>query len=252
MDGNKLAKTITKAGILLIENGAEIVRVEDTMQRIAKAYGAKVADAYATPTLLIISISMPESTALYHNIKRVHMKNVNLAKIDEVNTLSRSITTSNLSLDELDQNLDKIALETSYPTSIIILGAAICVFGFSFFFKGNLVDAIFALIIGIIVKFILEILVKIELSSFFNNALGGTIISLLAMIFAKYFGCNQDILIISSIMLLVPGLSITNAIRDTVSGDIVSGIARATEAIFVAVAIAVGSGITLALLGGII
>lgn len=252
MDGNKLAKTITKAGILLIENGAEIVRVEDTMQRIAKAYGAKVADAYATPTLLIISISMPESTALYHNIKRVHMKNVNLSKIDEVNTLSRSITNSNLSLDELDKKLDEIALENNYPTYIIILGAAICVFGFSFFFKGNLIDAIFALIIGIIVKFILELLSKIELSSFFNNAIGGAIISFLAMIFAKYFGSNQDILIISSIMLLVPGLAITNAIRDTVSGDIVSGIARATEAIFVAVAIAVGSGITLALLGGII
>ena len=74
MDGNKLAKTITKAGILLVENGAEIVRVEDTMQRIAKAYGASVVDAYATPTLLIISLSLPNSTALFHNIKRVHMK----------------------------------------------------------------------------------------------------------------------------------------------------------------------------------
>lgn len=251
MDGNKLAKTITKAGILLVENGAEIVRVEDTMQRISKAYGASVVDAYATPTLLIISLSLPNSTALFHNIKRVHMKGVNLAKIDHVNTLSRSIIKDHISLDDLDQRLDELSLEKNYPDHIIVLGAAICVFGFNFFFKGNLLDAFFAVLVGIIVKYICLLLDKIELSAFFTNALGGAIISLLAVICAKTFGCSQDIVIISSIMLLVPGLAITNAIRDSVSGDIVSGLVRATEAIFIAVAIAVGSGIMLALLGGI-
>ncbi|MCI5773832.1 MAG: threonine/serine exporter family protein [Erysipelotrichaceae bacterium] len=250
MDGNKLAKTITKAGILLVENGAETVRVEDTMQRIAKAYGASVADAYATPTLLIVSISMPNSTDLFHNIKRVHMKSVNLDKIDKVNTLSRSIISKQISLDDLDKKLDELAMVPNYPDHIVILGAAICVFGFNFFFQGDIHDALFAMIVGIIAKYISILLEKIELSSFFVNAVGGAIISLLAVIFARYFGCDQDIVIISSIMLLVPGLAITNGIRDSVSGDLVSGLVRATEAIFIAIAIAIGSGIMLALLGG--
>ena len=59
-----------------------------------------------------------------------------------------------------------------------------------------------------------------------------------------------DTLIISVIMLLVPGLAITTAIRDTVSGDLVSGLARTAEALFVAVAIALGSGLMFTLLGG--
>ena len=48
-------------------------------------------------------------------------------------------------------------------------------------------------------------------------------------------------------MLLVPGLSFVNAIRDTMSGDLVSGTARGVEAIFLAIAIAAGSGIMLKL-----
>ena len=71
------------------------------------------------------------------------------------------------------------------------------------------------------------------------------------MILAKLNLCNNlDVLIISVFMLLVPGLTITNAIRDTVSGDTVSGIARATEAILVAVAIAFGSGLVFMIMGG--
>ncbi len=62
---------------------------------------------------------------------------------------------------------------------------------------------------------------------------------------------HLDIVIISSIMLLVPGLAITNAIRDTVSGDLLSGISRTVEAFLVAVAIAIGSGTIFMLLGGL-
>ena len=77
----------------------------------------------------------------------------------------------------------------------------------------------------------------------------GALLTLFAII-ANYFGlCNRDIVIISAIMLLVPGMAITNSIRDTVSGELVSGLTKAAEAIFIAVAIAVGSGFVLMLYG---
>ena len=63
--GNKLAKILTKVGIILTKSGAEVHRVEDTMERICKAYGASVIDAYVTPTLLIISFSFKDQSELY-------------------------------------------------------------------------------------------------------------------------------------------------------------------------------------------
>jgi len=51
--------------------------------------------------------------------------------------------------------------------------------------------------------------------------------------------------IIGALMLFVPGLAITNSIRDTLAGDLLSGLARGIEAVFIAVAVAAGSGVAL-------
>ena len=89
MDENtKIARAATTAGVILLESGAETYRVEDTMTRICKAYGADVVDAYATPTMLLISFSIHGD--LVHNIKRTSIKSVDLQKIDRINALSRT------------------------------------------------------------------------------------------------------------------------------------------------------------------
>ena len=105
---NRLAKAITRAGVILVKNGAEISRVEDTMERLCFAYGAKAVDSYATPTILIISFSMEDDSELYHNIKRVSAGSVNLNKIDMVNSLSREIQKNVLSIEEFNSKLDVI------------------------------------------------------------------------------------------------------------------------------------------------
>ena len=78
MDLNELAKTATFAGVILLENGAETYRVEETMSRICEQYGASVVDAFATPTILIVSFSYHDQ--LVHNIKRIHSRSVDLHK----------------------------------------------------------------------------------------------------------------------------------------------------------------------------
>ena len=244
----RLAKIATKAGIILIENGAEAYRVEDTMTRLCKVYGADVIDSYATPTLLIVSFS--KDGELYHNIKRVYTKGINLSKIDDVNTLSRQVCQEKIPLEELSSKLDEID-NGKKPYTFIqrLIATAICTFGFAIFFGGNLKDAIVAAIVGILTKIIQDFLDQVEFSAFFNYMTSGALLTLFAII-ANYFGlCNRDIVIISAIMLLVPGMAITNSIRDTVSGELVSGLTKAAEAIFIAVAIAVGSGFVLALYG---
>ena len=245
MDRNKLAKAVTRAGVLLIENGAEVTRVEDTMYRICKAYNASTIDSYATPTLLIISFSFDDDNQLYHNIKRVHMKGINLEKIDQVNTLSRRIVNEHLSLEEFDKELRSIDNKDAYNAFIQCVGAAICCFGF-----GLILDAICATIVGILVKIILTLFERLNFGTFIRYLLSGGILTLLSIISTALLSSDRDIVIISSIMLLVPGLAITNAIRDSINGDVVSGLARATEAIFIAVAIAVGSGLVFSFIGG--
>lgn len=246
---NQLAKVATKAGMILLESGAETYRVEDTMKRICLSYGAEVVDAYATPTLLIVSFSLEEE--LCHNVKRTQIKNIDLTKIDKVNDLSRRISKEHIPLAEFHQLLTQVDEEQKYSDLLMICGAAICTFGFALFYGGTLLDAVAALCIGSLLKIVTIQLDRIDFTSFFKYLLSGAFVTLCSIIFMKFNLCdNLDTTIISVDMLLVPGLAITNALRDTVSGDLVSGLARCAEAFFIAIAIALGSGIMFMLLGG--
>ena len=250
MDSNQLARAVTKVGMILLESGAETYRVEDTMTRICKAYGADVVDAYATPTMLLISFSIHGD--LVHNIKRTRIKSVDLQKIDRINALSRRIVKEQIPIDDLISLLDEYDSQHKYKDSIMIMAAGIATFGFGFFFGGNFVDALCAFFLGILMKMILILLDKIDFNPFFTNVIGGAFITLGSFMF-KYYGIchSMDIVIISTIMLLVPGMMLTNAMRDSVNGDLVSGLARTTEAIFVAIAIALGSGLMFMMIGGL-
>lgn len=249
MDCNQLARAATKAGMILLESGAETYRVEDTMKRICLAYGASVVDSYATPTLIIISFTIHDE--LYHNIKRTQVKNVDLTKIDKVNDLSRSIIDQSMPLEEFFVRLEKIDHEKKYSNKLMILGAAVCTFGFGIFFNGVLSDALCAFVVGAILKVVMIQVDKVDINSFFKYLLGGSLSTILAFICKNLGLCHSmDIVIISVMMLLVPGLAMTNAIRDTVSGDLISGLSRSIEAILIAVAIALGSGLVFIVMGG--
>lgn len=57
MDYNELLNITTRLGQMLLENGAEIYRVEESIQRMALAYGVKEVDVYAVPTTIIVTIN---------------------------------------------------------------------------------------------------------------------------------------------------------------------------------------------------
>lgn len=246
---DKLALAVTKAGMILLESGAETYRVEDTMRRICFSYGADTCDAYATPTMLLISFS--NEGKLYHNIKRTSVKTVDLNKIERVNTLSRKVDKENMSLEDFMHELKLIDAEMVYDDWMKILAATIAVFGFAWFYGGTLKDAICAMLVGTFLKMIVICIDKIEFTQFFKNLFGGALVTLISIGAYRLGLCDSlDTIIISVIMLLVPGLAFTNAIRDTVNGDLVSGLARMIEAIFVAIGIALGSGVIFWIFGG--
>jgi len=115
-------------------------------------------------------------------------------------------------------------------------------------FGGNISDFIISFFVGGIIKWCSISLANINVNDFFINTLGGAMAAILAIIAVHFkLGFHVDKIIIGSIMLLVPGLAITNAIRDTIAGDLLAGISRAVEAFLIAIAIAVGSGIVLRL-----
>ena len=99
-------------------------------------------------------------------ICRVHTGEVDLNRIDQINTLSRSICMNPISVDELANELEKIKKISRYTFKETI-GAA----GFGIFFNGTLLEIVMSFFIGILIRCISCFLSKHKLNSFLNNAI---------------------------------------------------------------------------------
>ena len=221
---NEILQVAMLAGQMILENGGETYRVEETIWRICKIYGAEQAESFATPTGIMASIC--HGGKIYSLTRRVSKRTVDLNKIDKVNDLSRSIASKNLSVDDFKNELNKINKVEAYPQMLIIIFSAFGAGSFSVLFGGTFKDVFAAFLIGLVIKTLTIKWSEIGINAFFINSICSGITALLAII-------------------LVPGLAITNAIRDTMSGDLLSGVIRASEAFLVAIAIAVGTGAVL-------
>ncbi|MCM8710451.1 threonine/serine exporter family protein [Clostridium sp. SYSU_GA19001] len=245
MNINNVINLASKAGQIILESGGETYRVEETIIRICNAYGLVSAESFVTPTVIMISATDINGRIISH-VKRIKTRTVDLEKISRVNDLSRNICPSNLSVDFVNEELRKISETPRYGIKTTLFFSAVGASFFTLLFGGDLNDFIVSFFIGIIIKWLSILLNNININEFFTNALGGAIAAILALVSVElHLATNVDKIIIGSIMLLVPGLAITNAIRDTIAGDLIAGVSRGIEAFLIAIAIAVGSGIIL-------
>ncbi|WP_238916056.1 threonine/serine exporter family protein [Clostridium sp. YIM B02555] len=246
MDLNKLLKVTTLAGKIMLESGAETYRVEETMTRICLGFGADSADCFVIPTGIIVTVAYKEEVATL--VKRITSRGVDLNKIDKINDLSRKIQTVKMDMCKFNDELIAISEGDRYSFLITLLWSSITAGCFAIVFGGDIKDFGGACIIGALIKIVSIIFQKLNINEFFVNSVCGGICAFFAALFFKSGICsNLDKTIIGSIMLLVPGLAITNAIRDTIAGDFLSGITKASEAFLIAVSIAVGTGAVLIL-----
>ena len=251
---NEILQVATFAGQIILESGGETYRVEDTILRICKTFGAEQAESFVTPTGIMTSIL--HKGEIYSLTKRVVSRTVDLNKIDKVNDLSRNILSRNLTVDQFKEELIKINQGERYSFMTTLFFSAFGAGSCAALFGGTFKDMFSAFLIGLLIRLITIKGNELGINFFFINVISGAITATLAIILKKLgIASGIDQTIIGALMLLVPGIAITNAIRDTIAGDLVSGLTRAAEAFFIALSIAVGTGVSLSifitLLGGI-
>lgn len=247
MDFNKLLNVSTRLGQMLLENGAEIYRVEESMQRMVLAYGAKEADIYAVPTAIIITIRTAEDLNITKT-KRIYSRSTNLDKVERLNHLCRRICKETPDLEAVKEDLLAIDQRPKYSFNMQLFAYALTSSTFTLFFGGDLADALCALLIGPVIKLISHYLECFRTNPFFITILCSAIVASLSTI-AYHFNLAHHIdkMIIGLVMNLVPGVAITNSVRDVIAGDFIAGQTKMTEALLTATSIALGTGIALSL-----
>lgn len=251
----KVGRVIEMAARIILENGGETYRAEDTCERISAATGVDEVNAIALTTGFFVNLSSngAEQRVVIRRIKR---RTVNLEKLDQVNSVSRELTSGSISLDEAEQRLEKLLVPQKSSTLVKSLFFCLSSGFFALLIGGGWFEFIAAIVCGFLVSMITRLLDKFDLYRFLVSFLAGALTALFSLLFLAVFRRGElEQIIIGAIMPLLPGLAMTNAIRDTMNGDLISGTAKIFEVVLTAVAIAAGAGVVLSAylwLGGVL
>lgn len=244
-------ETAVLAGEILTRSGAETYRVEETMRYILSVSDSDMAEAFALPTGVFASIAVLGTQAITL-VKRIDHRGINLSSIAQVNDISRELKANQITMEEAYARLKQIKRK-EYSRRVHHLSTVMLIFGFVLLLNGTMMDAMFSLINGFFLILIFEGAKRIDSNPFITTLCAAAIVTMGAIglrILVPVI--NADVITIASMMPLVPGTAITNAIRDTLQGDYMSGSARALEAVVIAVSIAIGVALGLSVLGGLL
>lgn len=231
----------TDLGYELAMCGAETFRVEESINRVLAAYGLE-AEAFAIPNYLIVSIQSKDGTPVTR-MRRIGHHGNDLDSVELYSSLSRAICTERPSPEEALRWLDEVRRRRRHFSGAgRLAGDFLGALGFGLFFGGGWVDGLCAGICGMLVGFVNKVLDDMKANPFFRTIAASFLMALFAYLLgAAGIVRNSDAVTIGALMLLVPGLLFTNAMRDIIYGDTNSGINRIVQVLLVAVAIALGT-----------
>jgi len=245
MTQNELLQFSADVGHALMVSGAEIYRVEESLRRIFLAYDEPSGEVFALPHCLIVSMSGDGEPAT--RMRRAAASPIDIELLESMNALCRR-----LCAETPDYETAKVWLAEAktvrrhHSVWGEMLGYVLGTSFFALFFGGNEWDAAFAAVAGILI-FLTQKAMRRSGGSFFIRAfVGGAMAGATALGAAILVpACSMEYITIGAIMTLVPGITLTNGVRDIMVGDTVSGISKLCEALLIAAAIALGVGVAL-------
>lgn len=235
----ELLDATLELGRRMVQSGAEVRRVEDTIRRVLRAYHAKSVEVFSISSMVLCTVRYADGT-IWTQSKRIIGYGVNLRKLELYNALAREICRTPLSPQEFRSRLQEIARSRNrdwVDAACYMLSAG----SMAPFFGGNLADALAAALLGLVV-FIFDRFLKTPKTNSIVYTLFACLVSgLLSIGFVRIgLGTHLDKILISVVFLFIPTLAFCNSIKDMLYGDILTGMYRLVEALLIATALTAG------------
>ena len=248
MNAERIMDICMLAGEIMLTYGAETYRVEETVERMAKSCGFENVHSFVTTTGIFLSFEAEEKGDRMKML-RVDDRLQDLNKVTLVNQVSREFVSKQINDVEALEKLNDIAKAPMlYSPFIVHLASGVTGGTFSYLFGGDLADTLPAFIAGFVASWCVVLLQEYtkvrSFTEFMSAFIGGTVAIALVWI---GLGDNLDQVIIGTLMPLVPGIPLTNAVRDLMSGDLVAGLSRGAETVITSLSVATGIALAIAL-----
>ncbi len=238
------------AAQIILESGGETYRAEETAERMCIGLGVLHTDVMAFPTGLMLTVRTAQGDS-ESRIVRVRSRSINLARIDACNQISRKVAQKQMNAEDALAGLNELRTKYSTQQLFLIPAFALSAAFFSVMLGGAWQDFVVALVCGALTQSMMPFLQRRAVPGMLSGMLASFLTALIALIAAMLFPqVHPEAVISGAIMPLLPGIAMTNAVRDTMRGDLISGGARIIEAALISIMLAAGVGIMLAVWGG--
>ena len=256
MENACMMEAVELAGQIILENGGETYRVEDTVERMGRAFGCVKVEVFAVPSGVFVTLLFPdgqEKTA----VKRIRRRGTHLQKVNEANEVSRAVAAGDLTPSQALEKLREIACRQDTRSKAWMPWAAGLSSGsFAMMFGGGFMDGAAAFLSAALVQLLIRLFKKYSMHQIVASLVGGGLCMLLPLLFHRFTGLGTvDFMVAGALMPLVPGLAMTNAVQDTMRGDMLSGVTHAAQALLIAALVAGGAVVAqraFLMLGGIV
>ncbi len=236
----QVLEVVTTAGHILLENGAEIFRVEETMRRISEYFGVSHEHFFVLSNGIFTT-----GDNIYAKVEHIPVRGTRLDRVVEVNQLSREVEAGKYTLEQVAERLEEIRVMPEKVWWKQVLASGVGSASFCYLFGGGFEDCIAAFIAGVILYLFILGVFGPRLSKITRSLAGGSLVTVICIISYRLgLGDSLNHMVIGSVIPLVPGVPFTNGIRDIADEDYISGSVRLLDAMMSFLCIAIGVGMT--------
>lgn len=232
--------SIIDMGEILLTHGAEVSRIEDTIGRLCRAYGFVRSDVFTITSSVIVTSILPDGRTITQT-RRIRERDTDLGRVEKVNALSRKICADPMSLENLQKEIRAIREEKKASPFLQLLMYMMISASLSVFFGGTAKDGLAAALSGVVLFVTLYGSAALKMNSLIQTMFCSAVTSISVMLLVGMgIGVHPDKIMIGNIMLVIPGIQLTNSLRDMISGDMISGLLNMSEALMKAISVAMG------------
>lgn len=248
-EGEQFLEYTLEIGRRMVQCGSEVRRVEDTISRIASAYGFQVLCAYSLTAIIDVTIKDQKGNHYAQSV-RVETGATDLGMLEQLNALARRICNEVPAVCELGKMIDEAHNDKKIDKKEW-LGYVLAAISFAIFFGGSFLEGIASGVIAIGIFFMDSSLHLRKQNKIIYTGIASFISGALALLFVRLgFGSEADHIMIGDVMLFIPTLSLCNGVREMFYRDVLTGLYRLIEALIITIAIAAGFGASVLLFGG--
>ena len=246
MEAKQVLEIALSTGQMLMSNGAETYRVEETIERICSSYNLEC-ECIATAKGVFVSV-VDINNEKVTSLKKIRITRVDLYRIELINSFSRSIKNNPVCYKEAKKTLKDIEDAPYFSFPVRLMAASMTSFIYSLFFNGTIYEAIISAVISMGIYFMIEKVSKVGFFQFFEFFFSGFIIGGASLIAENLLPfVNKGHIITGAIMILIPGVALTNGIKDIIYGQFTAGMSKFGEAMLIIIAVGAGIGTALTL-----